>query len=142
MEPVTIHRTTTLSPEALFAVASDIERYPDFLPNCAATRIKHRHGDTWIVDNAFRFGPLPLTFRTEARLSPPHAIDIRSIDAPGLTFHLKWDFRTVDEGTAVIFQMQLDLPNRILESFAVSAIEAQAETIADAFLNRTAEITQ
>lgn len=140
MEPVIIHRLSAFSPDELYRVAADIERYPEFLPNCTATRIRERNGDAWLVDNVFKWGPVPLKFQTRATMRPPFAIDIRSVNALGLDFALGWRFEETDGGTNVTFEMSLTLPSTHLESLARGALSAQAESIADAFLLRTGKI--
>lgn len=139
MKPVVIHRLCAFSPAELYQVASDIERYPEFLPNCTATRIRERKGDEWLVDNVFRWGPVPMSFQTRAKLSPPHAIDIRSVNALGLDFALGWRFEATDGGTRVTFEMTLSLPSTYLEALARGTVVDQAQSIADAFIQRTAE---
>ena len=142
MEPVVIQRLCSFTPAQLYRVAADIERYPEFLPNCTATRIRERKGDEWLVDNVFRWGPVPLKFQTRAKMTPPRAIDIRSINALGLNFVLGWRFEDAVDGTHVIFEMELDLPGAYLESLAHRALATQAQNIVDAFLKRTAELVE
>ncbi|MBF0247747.1 MAG: hypothetical protein HQL36_06700, partial [Alphaproteobacteria bacterium] len=66
--------------EVAFDVAADIERYPEFIPGCIATRIEDRDGNAWRVGNVFRFGPAPIPFKTRAVLVRPHALDIEAVD--------------------------------------------------------------
>lgn len=140
MEPVVIRRLCAFSPAELYRVAADIEHYPEFLPNCTATRIRERTDDEWLVDNVFRWGPVPLSFQTRAKMSPPHAIDIRCVNTLGLDFALGWRFEATDGGTRVTFEMTLGLPSSYLEALARGTVVDQAQTIADAFIQRTAEM--
>ncbi|MFC1672580.1 type II toxin-antitoxin system RatA family toxin [Pseudomonadota bacterium] len=140
MEPVIIRRMCAFSPEQLFRVAADIEHYPDFLPNCTHTRVREQDGDKWLVDNVFRWGPVPLNFQTRATMTPPHAIDIRSIKSLGLDFALAWRFEETEGATQVTFEMKLELPSTHLEALARSVLLDQAESTADAFIERTAQM--
>jgi len=138
MQPIALQRIVNLSPGELFAVAADIEAYPEFLPGCVATRIRERKGNVWLVDNVFRWGPLPIRFRTRATLDAPHAIDIKSIDSALIDLSLSWRFHQHKDATEVTFEMTLNLPGPKLGLFE-QALRQQAEAIERAFLKRAAQ---
>jgi len=138
MEPIVFHRIVAFTPDELFAVAADIEAYPEFLPNCVATRIKQRDGNVWLVDNVFRWGPVPIRFRTRATLDAPHRIDIRSIDSLLIDLSLSWGFRAHGSETEVTLEMTLNLPGPKL-GFLEHTMRQQAEAIERAFLARAAQ---
>ena len=138
MHPIALQRTVDQSPEELFAVAADIEAYPEFIPGCVATRIRDRQDNIWLVDNVFRWGPVPMRFRTRATLRAPHAIDIRSIDSLLIDLSLSWRFKKQDSGTEVTFEMTLNLPGPKLSLFE-QTMRQHAEAIERAFLKRVAQ---
>ncbi|HEY9081510.1 type II toxin-antitoxin system RatA family toxin [Magnetovibrio sp.] len=138
MQPIVLQRVVALSPDQLFAVAANIEAYPEFVPNCVATRIRQRTDDTWLVDNVFRWGPVPIRFRTRATMRPPREIDIRSIDSVLIDLSLKWRFVAYDGGTEVTFEMALDLPGPKL-GLMEQSLRKQAEAFERAFLARAAQ---
>jgi coenzyme Q-binding protein COQ10 len=76
--------------DQLFALVSDIESYPGFVPGCIATRILARRGDKWQVDNVFGFGPIRSRFCSRAVVQAPHRLDISSTDGPWERFSLSW----------------------------------------------------
>ncbi len=41
--------------EQLFALVADVERYPEFLPWCVASRIRRREGDVFFADLVIGF---------------------------------------------------------------------------------------
>ncbi len=132
MSSVVIHRTAPFTAEELFHIAADIESYPTFLPNCVATRIAKRDGNTWLVDNVFRWGPVPLKFQTEAQLDPPRTITIQSVNAPLMKMNIKWNFDQQGNQTKVTLELDLKLPG---PEFLVSdAVEREAQAIENAFM--------
>jgi len=139
MEPIIIRRTTGFTPSELFAVAADIEAYPEFLPNCVATRVTARDGNMQLVDNVFRWGPLPISFRTHATFDPPHSIDIRSVDSLLIGLALRWRFDACDGGTDVTFEMDLKLPVPGLDGLLANTARAQAQETEQAFLRRVSQ---
>ncbi len=136
------------APEALFAIAADIESYPRFVPWCIATRILARHPDHWRCDNLFGTGPVRLRFHTRAEFDPPKAIDITSGDGPFRDFRLSWRFLPlapsgcrVECGFAMTFRRDLlgllarvSLPE--VERRILNAFRARAETLQGGRLDR------
>lgn len=84
--------------EQMFALAADIECYPEFIPWCRSTRVLSRDGAVWRVENHFGAGPLDAMFRTLARPTPPHALEITSTDRPFRAFRLEWRFLPLPGG--------------------------------------------
>lgn len=82
--------------EQLFALVSDIESYPQFVPGCLTARIVERQENRWQVDQTFGFGPLQSRFRSEARINPPHGLEVTASDGPWRHFQLSW--RLTEEG--------------------------------------------
>jgi hypothetical protein len=51
-------RLLPYSPEQLFDLAADVERYPRFLPWWIAARVKTREGNVYYTDQDLAFGPI------------------------------------------------------------------------------------
>ncbi|MCW8917001.1 MAG: hypothetical protein OQK24_14250 [Magnetovibrio sp.] len=138
MSCVTIHRMVPFTTEALFNIAADIENYPTFLPNCIATRIAKRDGDLWLVDNVFRWGPVPLRFQTQAQLDRPKAITIQSINAPMMKMVIKWRFDRQDDQTEVTLELDLKLPGP--DFLVADTVQREAQAIETAFLQHAENV--
>lgn len=136
---VTASRQCPLSRDDVFAVAADIESYPGFLPNCRAMRIVERRGNEWLVDNSFRMGLVPLSFRTRAVLDPPASINIHSTGGLGPDFSLLWQFDETDDGCGVTFAMTLDMSPGGIAEMAKSTLQNHADRAIDAFIRRALE---
>ncbi len=134
MTSIIVRRTVPYRPEQLFDVAADIEDYPNFLQNCAATRVVRQSGDTWVVDNVFRWGPVPLRFRTQAFLSRPHAIHIETLKTEPVKLNLSWAFTPQDEGTEVALSMALELDMPLIGGLMSDFLNREAEATQQAFL--------
>lgn len=141
MVHIALRRVVDLTPDELFSVAADIEAYPQFLPNCVATRIRRRQGHEWLVDNVFRWGPVPIRFRTRATLDAPHGIDIKSIDSLLIDLELKWRFLDHADGCEVLFEMSLRQPGPKLGLFE-RAMRLHAEATERAFISRADSLRQ
>jgi len=138
MPTIALQRTVDLSPIELFTVAADIEAYPEFIPNCVATRIVERKDNIWLVDNVFRWGPVPVRFRTRAVMDAPHAIDIKSIDSALIDLALNWRFKDSANGAEVTFEMTLNLPGSKF-GFVEQGLRQHAQAIERAFVARAVQ---
>lgn len=84
--------------DQLFALATDIESYPTFIPWCRSARVLSRDGAVREVDNRFGAGPADLGFRSRAVEDPPHRLAITSGDGPFRRFELIWSFTPLAGG--------------------------------------------
>jgi coenzyme Q-binding protein COQ10 len=122
--------------EDAFAVASDIESYPQFLPGVREARIVARRGGRWAVNQCFGLSPLGSRFRTYATPEPLHALTIGSQDEPWRDFRLRWRFSA--EGPDLWAECEYDASFRsaLLGAFAGAAIDAAEATVMGAFERR------
>jgi coenzyme Q-binding protein COQ10 len=88
-------RLLPYSPDQLFDLAADVERYPKFLHWWKAARIKSRHDDVYYTDQDLAFGPLRVRFGSKASLHRPNRVDVTSHDQPFRDFKLSWTFRRI-----------------------------------------------
>lgn len=125
----------------LFALAADIESYPQFIPWCRRARILARDGDVWEVDNHFGAGPLDAGFRTRAVLAPPHRLAITSDQPPFRAFRLEWHFADLsDGGCRVEAEYELSLRSPLLHGLARLAMPEASRKIINRFRERAAEL--
>ncbi len=134
------------SAEQLFALVSDIESYPRFVPGCIATRILERRADgVWLVDNVFGFGPLRQRFHTLATPEPPQRLVIRSEDGPWRRFAMIWNFIPDDSipdgaGCRVEVEVELGFRSPLLAALARTALPSVEPRIINAFEARAARL--
>jgi len=126
----------------LFAVAADIERYPEFVPGCLAARVVERRPDLWIVDNSFSFGPARSDFRSRAAFDPPHGLTISSEDGPWREFRLAWGFGDERGGCRLTCAMTLDFRSPMLAALATLAAPGLERDVVAAFETRARRVSQ
>jgi coenzyme Q-binding protein COQ10 len=115
-------------PEQLFALVSDIESYPIFVPGCLNARIVERSERVWRVENVFGFGPVRSRFTSIAELDPPRRLDISSGDGPWRDFRMSWQFRPSGTGCRVSCTSTLEFRSplfAVLAKFLRSEMEAR-----------------
>lgn len=124
------------SPERLFAVVADIERYPEFVPGCVAARIVARRPAVWTVDNVFGFGPVRVRFSTIAELNPPASLTISSKDGPWRTLKVQWLFYPELAGSCLHCKTYLEFRSPLLAAVAAASAGQAGRMVAAAFENR------
>ena len=70
-------RVLPYTPEQLFALVADVERYPEFLPWCVGARIKKRQPDLIVADLIIGFRMFRERFTSRVSLDRPERIDPR-----------------------------------------------------------------
>src|SRR5579871_6931884 len=63
-------RPVPYSPEQMYALVADIERYPEFLPWCLAAKIRRREGAVILADLVIGFRMVRERFTSRVELQP------------------------------------------------------------------------
>lgn len=124
------------TPAQLFALASDIESYPYFVPGCVATRIVERRANVWRVDNVFAFGPMRHRFTSVAELNAPEGLDITSVDGPWKAFCLSWRFTPAEDGCLLACRFQAEFRSGVAATIASLGLHGAERRIMNAFERR------
>lgn len=123
--------------EQVFDVASDIERYPEFLPGWIAAHIRRRDGDVCYVEQTLGFGPIRLGFASRALLQRPRSIDVSSAASPFRRFNLGWRI-DADGATAsrVSIAADVQLQSGLLQHVVDRVLPSTVDDILAAFQAR------
>ena len=104
------------TPEQLFDIVADIERYPEFLPWCVATRIKTREGNLITADVVIGFKMFRERFTTRNVLDRPRRIDVTYHEGPFKYLNNHWLFEPVGEGSCDLdFYIDFEFRSRLLQ---------------------------
>lgn len=134
------HREKRLVPysdEQMFALVADVERYPEFLPWCAATRIRSREGDTFTADLLAAFGAFREKFTSRVRLDhPTKTITIEYIEGPFQHLTNRWHFVALETGCEVDFDIDFRFKSRTLEALISGMFTRAVEKMTSSFVTR------
>lgn len=128
------------SPDQLFRLAADIERYPDFIPWCKSTRVLCVDGAEQVVDNHFGIGPIDMHFLSRAVARAPDRLDIAAVDGPFTSFRLIWHFAAQESGCRVEAEYSLAFRSPMLQGLARLAIREVERRVMARFAQRAAEV--
>lgn len=135
-------RPVTHSPERMYNLVADVERYPDFLPLCEELHIKsrkERDGKSLLVaDMTVGYKAFRETFTTQVLLKPDDlAIDVKYIDGPFKYLDNRWRFEpTEDGGCSVHFFIEYEFKSRILGAVVGSMFDRAFRMFTEAFEKR------
>lgn len=139
----TVHRSALLfySAADMYALVSDIESYPDFLPWCRSTRILDRKDDELEVYIEMVTGGVQKSFTTYNRLQPYETIEIHLLEGPFQRLEGLWQFQPLrDEACKVSLDMEFEFASRFLH-IAIAPVFAQvANSLLDSFYKRAVEM--
>ncbi|NBC32357.1 MAG: type II toxin-antitoxin system RatA family toxin [Alphaproteobacteria bacterium] len=88
----TVERDLAHSPEQLFDIVADVERYPEFVPWWVAAKVKRIDASTYLTDQVIRVSALRQRFTSTTILDRPRAITITSSEKPFKRLEMQWSF--------------------------------------------------
>ena len=140
-------RQLPYTPEQLYSLVADIEKYPEFLPWCIGCRIRERRDNVLIADMVIGFKMFREKFTSRVSLTPPATghgegrIDVAYIDGPMRHMQNRWTFIPNPDGTTTIdFYVDFEFKSKILQSLIgalfheavrrmVAAFDARAQAL-------------
>jgi coenzyme Q-binding protein COQ10 len=128
------------TPEQLFDLVADVEKYPEFIPSVTAVHVRRREGDKVWLDMAVAVGALGKRFSSVATLERPRRIEIRSEDALFDRYEQRWTFDRRPDGTKVTFDVDFEFRSRLLQLIMGALLRDAARSMVRAFTGRAGRI--
>lgn len=130
-------RPMPYSPEQMFDLVADVERYPDFLPWVAACRITRREGDIFWADLIVGFKMIREKFVSKVTLTRPNRVDVSYIDGPFRYLNNHWIFEPgPNGGTIVDFYVDFEFRSRLLQGLMGALFNEAVKMMVAAFERR------
>ena len=129
-----VERILPYSPEQLFDLAADVERYPEFLRWWIAARVRERQAEVYYTDQVLGLGPIRVRFGSKTALRRPERIDVTSDQPPFRQFTLSWTFeRLPDAVCRVGLAVDLEFHSGLFQSIVERILSATIADIIAAF---------
>ena len=126
---------------ALFDLAADLERYPQYLPGWISARVYGRGAERCHAEQVVGFGPVRMQFLTTARMHRPEQIEITSEDNRFNHFRLLWRFEQESGCNSwVSLRIELELRSRWLQSWLERTASGAAAEVLRVFEQRAGEL--
>jgi ribosome-associated toxin RatA of RatAB toxin-antitoxin module len=125
------------SPEQMFALVADIERYPEFVPGVVASKVLQQDERGVIGELAMERAGMRETFTTRNVLEPPVRMSLALVDGPFRLLDGLWTFEPVgDKGTKVRLTIRFEFKNPLTAMLLSRAFEKSCGEMVDAFVLR------
>ncbi|KQZ13670.1 MULTISPECIES: type II toxin-antitoxin system RatA family toxin [unclassified Mesorhizobium] len=134
-------RRVAHTPDQMFALVADVEKYPQFLPLCESLTVrsrKERDGRTILVaDMSIGYKAIRETFTTQVLLKPDErVIEVKYIDGPFKYLTNIWSFEPASDGCFVRFFIDYEFKSRILAAVMGTMFDRAFRMFAEAFEKR------
>lgn len=133
------------SPQQMYDLVADVERYPEFLPWCAAARIRTRRADgeseVMEAELVISFRVFRESFGSRVTLWPKDMrIDTEYLDGPFRHMKSNWAFAEAPGGCNVSFFVDFEFKNAILRRIIGVVFNEAMQRIVRAFQRRAQEL--
>jgi ribosome-associated toxin RatA of RatAB toxin-antitoxin module len=134
-----IHRSAlvTFTPEQMFDLVIDVERYPEFLPWVSAARLHERSDHDLVASMEMRRAGVHERFSTRNEFVRPDYMTLRLLQGPFRTLEGRWSFTSIAAaGTRVSLEMRFEFGNPVVALLFGKAFEQSCNALIDAFIAR------
>jgi coenzyme Q-binding protein COQ10 len=129
------------TPEQLFDLVADVERYSEFLPWVVAVRIRSASEDEIVADLVVGFSAFKERFTSRVTLDKPRRIHVDYIEGPLKYLRNEWRFDPApDGGTNLFFSVDFAFRSRIFQALAGEMFDRALRRMTDAFERRAAAL--
>ena len=134
-------RVLPYSAQQMYDLVADVVRYPEFLPWCAAARVRSvtPQGDHQVMeaDLVISFKVFRERFGSRVTLWPDDLkIDTEYLDGPFRYLKSNWSFKDLDGGCEVSFWVEFEFKNAILQKVIGVVFNEAMQRIVRAFEDR------
>jgi len=145
MPKASVKRIINKKKDKLIDFVLDIEKYPESIPFCLASKVYERkkEGDKILIiaDLTIGKGLFSDTYKSDVRFNKKNdTINVTNIDGPLKHLQNNWKFVEIDNTTEVYFDVDFEIKNKFLNLLMEKSFEYGLNKIADAFQKRAETI--
>jgi coenzyme Q-binding protein COQ10 len=129
------------TPEQLFDLVADVERYPEFLPWAVAARIRSREGNVVTADLVIGFKMFRERFTSRVVLDRARRIDVSYTEGPFKYLDNHWLFEPMQGGgTCIDFFVDFEFRSAILQRLIGMLFNEAVRRMVHAFETRARQL--
>lgn len=134
-------RTLPYSAEQMFDLVADVDRYPEFLPWIAATRVKSDSETEMVADMLVAFKALREKFTSRVEKRRPDEIKVHYVDGPLQDLDNIWHFRPLGPNACEVdFSVEFRFRNALFEKLAGQFFDRAFRKMVAAFETRAEQL--
>ncbi|MBK8906978.1 MAG: type II toxin-antitoxin system RatA family toxin [Rhodospirillales bacterium] len=126
------------TPEQIFDLVVDVERYPEFLPWCAAARVRQCNGSgEFVADLVIGYKMFRERFTSHVSAERPYRIDVSYSEGPFRYLNNHWVLEPRDGGGCIIdFYVDFEFRSRALQGIIRRLFNEAVRRMVNAFEKR------
>jgi ribosome-associated toxin RatA of RatAB toxin-antitoxin module len=125
------------TPEQMFALVADIERYPQFVPSVVSSRVLQHDERGVIGELEMERGGVREKFTTRNVLEPPSRMSLALVDGPFRLLDGLWTFDAVgSKGTKIRLTIRFEFANPLTAMLLSRSFEKSCAEMVDSFVVR------
>ena len=135
----TVRRSVILEQtcERMFALVDEVERYPEFLPWCAGSRLIERTDEVTRGRIDIAYAGLQSSIETMNRKEAPHRMTLELVEGPFTAFGGEWRFVPLgDSGCRVALAVDYAFESTVLERVLGPVFGHVIGTLVERFVER------
>lgn len=138
----TIHKSVLLTHSAaeMFALVTDVARYPEFLPWCSESAVLEQTETSMLARVGMSLGGLRQSFTTRNQHEADSAVHMHLVDGPFSMLEGTWRFVPLGDGSIkackVEFVLRYAFSSQTLAALVGPVFDKIAGSLVDAFVKR------
>jgi ribosome-associated toxin RatA of RatAB toxin-antitoxin module len=143
----TVHKSVLIwySAEEMFALVTDVARYPEFLPWCDRSAVLRADGEGMDAEIGIAFGGIHQTFTTRNEHVPGREVRMKLVNGPFSRLDGQWKFIPLggDPGQRackVELELHYGFDNMALSALVGPVFDRIAGSLVDAFVKRAEQV--
>jgi ribosome-associated toxin RatA of RatAB toxin-antitoxin module len=145
----TVHKSVLIwhSAGEMYALVTDVAKYPEFLPWCDRSRVIEERADGMTAEVGLAFKGFHKSFTTRNTHVPDREVRLKLVDGPFSHLDGVWSFTPVgnaEEGDAHACRVELKLSygfsNFALQALVGPVFDKIASSLVDAFVKRAGQV--
>ncbi|QCO16780.1 type II toxin-antitoxin system RatA family toxin (plasmid) [Azospirillum brasilense] len=129
------------TPEQMYRLVADVEKYPEFLPWCLAARIRRREGDVMFADLVIGFKMVRERFTSRVELDEANRrINVQYTEGPFQYLNNHWIFTPHEGGVCVDFYVDFEFRSKMLQKIMGVLFNEAVRRMVQAFETRANQL--
>jgi ribosome-associated toxin RatA of RatAB toxin-antitoxin module len=127
----------TYSPEQMFDLVVDVERYREFLPWVKGAQVHEKTASDLQASITMERAGVKQSFTTRNEMDRPNWMSLTLVEGPFKTLEGMWTFSAIGTaGTKIVLEMKFEFGNPIASMLFGKAFEQSVGQLIDAFVAR------
>ncbi|WP_048441951.1 type II toxin-antitoxin system RatA family toxin [Caenimonas sp. SL110] len=141
-----VHKSVLIwySADEMFALVTDVARYPEFLPWCDRSRVLEQDEHSMKAEVGIAFSGIRQTFTTHNLHVPGREVKLKLIDGPFSQLDGQWTFSPIGDenqrACRVVLQLNYGFDNAALGALVGPVFDKIAGSMVDAFVKRAEQV--